>query len=150
MADRLYLDVSVLNRPFDDQSQVRIKLETEAFLAILERIEVGELAMVGSSVLNFENEANPFAERKERVESYLKLASQFVKVDEELKERAETIATFGFKGFDALHLACAEMAAETFLTVDDKVIKRATDRAGELNLRVLNPIDFVRTEIREK
>ncbi len=150
MADRLYLDVSVLNRPFDDQSQVRIKLETEAFLAILERIEAGEFAMVGSSVLDFENEANPFAERKERVESYLKLASQFVKVDEDLKERAETIATFGFKGFDALHLACAEMAAETFLTVDDKVIKRATDRAGELDLKVLNPIDFVRTEIHEK
>ncbi len=149
MADRLYLDVSVLNRPFDDQLQARIKLETEAFLAILERIEVGELAMVGSSVLDFENEANPFAERKERVESYLKLASQFVKVDEVLKERAETIATFGFKGFDALHLACAEMAAETFLTVDDKVIKRATDRAGELDLKVLNPIDFVRTEIRK-
>ena len=150
MADRLYLDVSVLNRPFDDQSQVRIKLETEAFLAILERIEVGELAMIGSSVLDFENEANPFAERKERVESYLQLASQFVKVDEDLKERAEAIATFGFKGFDALHLACAEMAAETFLTVDDKVIKRAKDRPGELDVRVLNPIDFVRTEIREK
>ncbi|TDI43346.1 MAG: PIN domain-containing protein [Acidobacteria bacterium] len=149
MADRLYLDVSVLNRPFDDQLQARIKLETEAFLAILERIEAGEFAMVGSSVLDFENGANPFAERKERVESYLKLASQFVKVDEVVKERAETIATFGFKSFDALHLACAEMAAETFLTVDDKVIKRATDRAGELDLKVLNPIDFVRTEIRK-
>lgn len=45
------------------------------------------------------------------------------------------------------HLACAETAADTFLTVDDKVIKRATDRAGELDLKVLNPIDFVRTEI---
>ncbi len=150
MADRLYLDVSVLNRPFDDQSQVRIKLETEAFLAILERIEVGELAMVGSSVLDFENEANPFPERKERVESYLKLASQFVKVDEDLKERAETIARLGFKGFDALHLACAEMATETFLTVDDKMIRRATDRADGLDVKVLNPIDFVRTEVREK
>ena len=75
MAENLYLDVSVLNRPFDDQSQVRIRLETEAFLAILERIETGELVMVGSTVLDFENEANPFAERKERVGSYLKAAS---------------------------------------------------------------------------
>ena len=80
-------------------------------------------------MLDFENEANPFAERKERVESYLKLASQFVKVDEVLKERAETIATFGFMSFDALHLACAEM--------------------GRRDLKVLNPIDFVRTEIRK-
>ena len=35
------------------------------------------------------------------------------------------------------------MAAETFLTVDDKVIKRATVRAGELDLKVLNPIDLI-------
>jgi hypothetical protein len=28
---RIYFDVSCLNRPFDDQDQERIRLETEAF-----------------------------------------------------------------------------------------------------------------------
>lgn len=33
----IYLDTSVYNRPFDDQYQTRVRLETEAFLLILEK-----------------------------------------------------------------------------------------------------------------
>jgi len=35
----VYLDVCCLNRPFDDQSQDRIHLESEAVLLILERCQ---------------------------------------------------------------------------------------------------------------
>jgi hypothetical protein len=52
---RIYLDTSVLNRPFDDQSQVKIFLETQAFLLILTLIESQQIALVGSSVLDYEN-----------------------------------------------------------------------------------------------
>ena len=34
---KVYLDTSVYNRPFDDQNQTRIRLETESFLSILEK-----------------------------------------------------------------------------------------------------------------
>ena len=34
---KIYLDTSVYNRPFDDQRQTKIRLETEAFLSILEK-----------------------------------------------------------------------------------------------------------------
>ena len=37
----LYLDVCVLCRPFDDQNQLRIRLETDAVFLILRRIETG-------------------------------------------------------------------------------------------------------------
>lgn len=36
---KIYLDTCCLNRPFDDQTQERIRLESEAVLAILSRIE---------------------------------------------------------------------------------------------------------------
>jgi hypothetical protein len=36
---RIYLDNSVVNRPFDDQSQERIRLETEAVILLLSRLE---------------------------------------------------------------------------------------------------------------
>jgi hypothetical protein len=39
---RIYLDICYLNRPFDDQRQDRIRLESEAVPLILER---GEIAM---------------------------------------------------------------------------------------------------------
>jgi len=35
---RIYLDVCCLNRPFDDQTQERIHLESEAVLIILSNI----------------------------------------------------------------------------------------------------------------
>ena len=40
---KIYLDNCVLNRPFDDQSQERIRLETEAIVLLLSR----ELGLVG-------------------------------------------------------------------------------------------------------
>ncbi len=35
---RIYLDNGCLNRPFDDQRQIRIRIETEAKLYIQEKI----------------------------------------------------------------------------------------------------------------
>jgi hypothetical protein len=46
----LYLDNSVLNRPFDDQSQARIWLETLALSLILGLIESGETGCIVSVI----------------------------------------------------------------------------------------------------
>ena len=45
---RIYLDSCVYNRPFDDQQQPRINLETQAFLLIL---HMAEKKALRSSVL---------------------------------------------------------------------------------------------------
>jgi hypothetical protein len=42
MAVQLYLDTSVYNRPFDDQTKPRIWLENLAFSVILQMIEARE------------------------------------------------------------------------------------------------------------
>lgn len=68
---KIYLDTSVYNRPFDDQTQIRIRLETESFLTIFEEIVKGKFFLVISSVLIYENSLNPFAERKEKITTYL-------------------------------------------------------------------------------
>lgn len=51
---RIYLDACCLNRPFDDQTQDRIRLEAEAVLLILAHIEAGDWDMIGSEALEFE------------------------------------------------------------------------------------------------
>jgi len=56
---RLYLDNCSFNRPFDDQSQIRIHLETEAKLAIQKKIMDGEFEIVWSYILDYENQQNP-------------------------------------------------------------------------------------------
>ena len=43
---RLYLDNCCFNRPFDDQSQLKVRLETEAKLFIQQGILVGRYELV--------------------------------------------------------------------------------------------------------
>ena len=61
---RVYLDNFSFNRPFDDQRQTRVRLEAEAKLCIQEHIRSGELELVWFYMLDFENAANPFEERR--------------------------------------------------------------------------------------
>lgn len=55
---RIYLDNCCYNRPYDDQSQIRISLETQAKLYIQDMIKRGQLELVTSYVLEFENSNN--------------------------------------------------------------------------------------------
>ncbi len=55
---KIYLDNCCFNRPFDDQSFLTIRLETEAKLDIQKKIESGRLSLGWSYILDFENNAN--------------------------------------------------------------------------------------------
>lgn len=67
----LYLDNSVLNRPFDDQRQPRIWLETRSFSLVLTMIESGEATLIQSPVHDLENSRNPFPLRPKWIEKWL-------------------------------------------------------------------------------
>ncbi len=64
---KLYLDNCMFNRPFDDQSNFKILLETEAKLKIQENIRSGLYELVWSYILDYENNKNPFRERREQI-----------------------------------------------------------------------------------
>ena len=136
---RIYLDTSVYNRPFDDQGQPRIYLETLAFGVILQMVEEGEVELVSSIVAEYENSQNPFPLRKAWVARCLELHKDRVGISRDIIERAGRLEADGIIALDSLHLACAEVAgAEYFLTCDDRVMGRY---AG--SLKVLNPVDVV-------
>ncbi len=50
---RIYLDVCCLNRPFDDQTQDRIHLESEAVILILKRVRSGNWEWISSEAVDF-------------------------------------------------------------------------------------------------
>ncbi|MBM3837205.1 MAG: hypothetical protein FJ398_04445 [Verrucomicrobia bacterium] len=60
----LYLDNSVLNRPFDNQRQPRIWLETLSFSLVLTLIEAGDAKLIRSPIHDLENSRNPFPVRR--------------------------------------------------------------------------------------
>jgi len=52
---RIYFDMNIYNRPFDDQSQVRIRLETIAIFSILQKIKNKELTLLWSFMIEPES-----------------------------------------------------------------------------------------------
>lgn len=67
---RVYLDNCCLNRPFDSQTGIRIKLETDAKLFIQSMVQAGTIELAWSYILDFENDANPFEERRIAIEKW--------------------------------------------------------------------------------
>lgn len=51
---KIYLDMCCFNRPYDDQAQSRIRIETEAKIVIQQKIKDGEHELLWSSTLDFE------------------------------------------------------------------------------------------------
>ncbi len=141
---KLYLDNCCYNRPFDNQKSIKIRLETEAKLYIQENIKSGEYLMVWSYILDLENSANPFEERKAAIDTWKSLASDDVNENDEIKLLAKNILEQKIKSKDALHISCAVFAkCDYFLTTDNEIIKRM--KTFE-KIKVLNPVDFVATE----
>ena len=141
---KIYLDTCCLNRPFDDQTQERIRLEAEAVLAVLSRIEKGEWDWIGSEVLMDEIEQTPDTQKLSRARLLSGFIKKVVEVDEPEVERAKELQKAGFKEFDSLHIACAESAeADVFLSTDDRLLKLAKRVSKKLRVRVENPLAWV-------
>jgi predicted nucleic acid-binding protein len=138
---RVYLDACCLNRPFDDQRQPRIRLESEAVVFILARIQAGNDVWISSEVLDYELDQTPDLERRQRVQALTVDAGVRVELDNKVVERTQQITLYGFSTLDAAHIACAEAAqAEVFLTTDDKLLRRAQHNASRLYVDVTNPM----------
>lgn len=147
MPIRVYLDTSIYNRPFDDQAQPRIWLETMALSVILQMIEKNKVAiLISSTVVEYENSRNPHSLRRAWVEKVTRFASEVQQVNKTIRQRANNLEQEGFKAMDALHVACAEAAkADYFVTGDDRLINRYQPlKKADGGLVVCNPTEFVR------
>lgn len=136
----VYLDNCCFNRPFDDQSQIRVLLEAEAKLAIQQRIRRGTLRLAWSYMMDFENNANPFEDRRISISRWRPLASVDIAVSDAVVSRAHIMHLLGFKPKDSLHIACAiEAACGIFLTTDTGILKRSSLIS---DIAIINPVDF--------
>lgn len=136
---RVYLDNCVFNRPFDDQTQGRIRTETEAILYILEEIASGGIELVWSHINESENLRNENEEVKALIFGWKTVARIEVLETENLLRSADLLLELGLTVGDALHVAAAaEGDADLFLTTDDKLIRKVSVFEGVI---VLNPTE---------
>jgi predicted nucleic acid-binding protein len=133
------MDVCCLNRPFDDRSNDRISLESEAILKILYRCQEDDWHLVGSDAIELEISKIIDESKRQNVFSLYKVADSVINFNEEIEIQALIYQDYGIKVFDSVHLASAEFSkVDIFLTTDKKLINKAKQINGLL-IKVENP-----------
>lgn len=141
MPTKVYLDNCCFNRPFDNQNSVRVRVETEAKLEIQNRILNKEIILVWSYILDYENQKNPFQDRKEAISIWKEIANEDVNdLLEDIKISHE-LTNQGIKPLDALHIGCAiRSKCDYFITTDDRILKK---NIKNLAIKIINPVEFI-------
>ena len=135
----IYLDNCSFNRPFDDQTQLKISLESQAKLFIQQGIQSGRFKLLWSYILEFENKKNPFEVRRDSIYSWKELAVSHIAQSEDILLLGESLMKRGIKMYDALHVACAYFGGcDCLITVDKGLLNKPISE-----ILVQSPIDFV-------
>jgi len=105
-------------------------------------IRTRKIELAWSYILDFENDSNPFFERKYTIEKWKHLSITYIEENSVILYKAATFVKQGLKAKDALHLACAiETKCRCFLTTDDAIQKKMKNID---EIEILNPIEFIR------
>ena len=144
---KIYLDMCCYNRPYDDQSHLKVFLETQSKLHIQTLIKDKKLKLVTSYMLRYECSNNPFEMRRNAIFDFIN-RNTYAYVGNERKifveEKAAEIMKTGIKFKDACHVASAIYAkCEYFISTDMRLLKYKNEE-----IRMVTPIEFV-TETEE-
>lgn len=139
---KVYLDNCSLQRPLDDKSQLRIRLEAEAILSVLDLVANETIQIISSDALDFEIRRNPNPTRLDFASETLAGAKTRARLTPAVRKRARELNQKGIDTLDSLHLASAEAAeADYFCTCDDTFLKKARREVRGLT-RAVSPLEL--------
>jgi len=81
---KIYFDMNIYNRIFDDQTQMRIRFESIAIDILFEQVEKRQYELMWSFILEYENSRNPFVERKLNIKSVSALCKKTIEPDDSI------------------------------------------------------------------
>jgi predicted nucleic acid-binding protein len=133
------LDSCAFNRPFDDQNQLKIKLETEAKLFIQQGILNNDYELVWSYILEYENSQSKFEDRRNAIYDWKNIAKIHCTENAEILEYAENLKLKKIRTKDALHIACSVYTnSDYFITTDKKLFNLQLN-----DIKIINPLSFI-------
>jgi predicted nucleic acid-binding protein len=133
------LDLCTFCRPFDNQNQLKIRLETEAKLFIQQGILDGNYDLVWSYILEYENSQNKFVDRQNTIYDWKKIAKIHCIENDQIIEYAEYLYNKNIRTKDALHIACSVYSeSDYFITTDNQLSKLKLD-----DIKIINPLTFL-------
>ena len=137
---KVYLDNCAYNRPFDDQRSIIVNIETRAKLVVQQMIKDDKLELLWSDVLDYENNDNPFEERRVKIAEWEIYASSKVEINDAIIGKARAYMKIGLRQKDAAHIACAVYGGgDYFITVDKKILNKPIS-----DIVIIDPVTFLR------
>lgn len=145
---KLYLDVCTICRPFDNQNNMRIRLETDAYYLILNGVQNSNYMMMISPIHIKEIESIEDIREKMQIVNLLDVYGKKPKYDyRKARERAEELISKNLGIADSVHLAFAEQSSDYLITCDDKFLKKS--KRVKTAIEIINPIEFcIREELK--
>jgi predicted nucleic acid-binding protein len=141
----LYLDVCALSRPFDDQHQLRIRLETDAVNLILSQVKRSRYGLLVSPVHRREIAAISDVYERSALQAMLDRYGACVVAEHSVaRQRAEGLVAAGFGVADAAHVAFAEQASDAFVSTDDRLLKKCARHV--VTIWTGNPVAYCEQE----
>jgi predicted nucleic acid-binding protein len=139
---KIYLDNCCYNRPFDDLTIEKNRLESDAKIFIQALVKKKSISLYYSFMSQVEIDDSPYEDRKEYILDFVETnAAGFIGKTRftEIETLASEIMQTGIKKKDATHLACGIIAkCDYFITTDKRVLNYKTDK-----IEIVNPIAFV-------
>ena len=139
---RVYFDLCAIQRPMDDSSQLRVRLEAEAVLTLLELCDSGILEMVVSAAHQIENRQNPDLDRRSHTEKILATARHRAVVSRNVASLAGAFVEAGLTRLDALHLAAAVDSGTSYFCTTDDALTRRGRRLNIAPTQIVTPIEL--------
>ena len=139
---KIYLDNCCYGRPFDNQKDTMIFIETQAKLEIQSLVKYKAVDLVYSSISIQEITDIPFEEIRNFVLEFITNNAKYY-VNKDYNENAvaltDEIMKTGIKRKDASHTACAIIAKCDYLITTDKRLLKYNDN----RIKIVNPIEFL-------
>jgi len=139
---KIYLDNCCYNRPFDNQKDRVICIETQAKMFIQSLIKYKSVELVYSAISVLEIAESPFEENRRSISCFIEEnAKYYVSMESNKVAVALTdeVMQAGVKLKDASHVACAIVAqCDYLITTDKRLLKYKDER-----IRIVSPMDFI-------
>jgi hypothetical protein len=139
----IHLDVCALCRPFDKQTQARIKAETEAVILLLEQVRLERYNLIVSPAHHLEINAISDAEKHSQLTMLLSsLGTNFYAEHNIVYSKVKYLQSKSIKLADATHFVY--LANAFFMSVDDRFLKLC--HRLDTSIWFGNPISFCKNE----
>ena len=141
---RLYFDLCCYSRFYDDQGQLKIYMESEAILNIINIAKQNNDEILGSPALDLEIDQIDNLEKREKIKYfYNQIITSKIDYTENVLNRVKELSEMTkIRTLDSFHLSFAENYNVDILLTTDVKFENACSKIN-LKIKVINPIKYL-------